>query len=94
MSKNSKYIILLERLLTHHRNAKLDYLKAAGGFFRDTTIHDFDLTRFILGDDPVVQVSALGGALYDKNSQKIKRICNGQHDSRKKQCRSLGNLFN
>ena len=29
MSKNSKYIILLERLLTHHRNAKLDYLKAA-----------------------------------------------------------------
>ena len=29
MSKNSKYIILLERLLTHHRNAKLNYLKAA-----------------------------------------------------------------
>jgi len=25
----------------------IDYLKAAGGFFRDTTIHDFDLTRFI-----------------------------------------------
>ena len=29
MSKNSQYIVLLERLLTHHRNAKLDYLKAA-----------------------------------------------------------------
>ena len=29
MSKYSKYIILLERLLTHHRNAKLNYLKAA-----------------------------------------------------------------
>ena len=38
----------------------IEYLKAAGGFFRDTTIHDFDLTRFILGDDPVVQVSAFG----------------------------------
>ena len=50
----------------------IDYLKAAGGFFRDTTIHDFDLTRFILGDDPVVQVSAFGGALFDKNAKKIK----------------------
>ena len=29
MSKNTQYIVLLERLLTHHRNAKLDYLKAA-----------------------------------------------------------------
>ena len=27
----------------------IEYLKAAGGFFRDTTIHDFDLSRFILG---------------------------------------------
>ena len=52
----------------------IDYLKAAGGFFRDTTIHDFDLTRFILGDDPVVQVSAFGGALFDKNSQQVKDL--------------------
>ena len=50
----------------------LDYLNAAGGFFRDTTIHDFDLTRFILGNDPVVQISAFGGALFDKNAKKIK----------------------
>jgi len=50
----------------------IEYLKAAGGFFRDTTIHDFDLTRFILGDDPVVQVSAFGDALFDKNSQQVK----------------------
>ena len=48
----------------------LDYLKAAGGFFRDTTIHDFDLTRFILGNDPIVQISAFGEALFDKNAQK------------------------
>ena len=52
----------------------IDYLKADGGFFRDTTIHDFDLTRFILGDDPVVQVSAFGGALFDKNSQQVKDL--------------------
>ena len=52
----------------------LDYLKAAGGFFRDTTIHDFDLTRFILGDDPVVQISAFGDALFDKNSQQVKDL--------------------
>ena len=50
----------------------IEYLKAAGGFFRDTAIHDFDLTRFILGDDPVVQVSAFGDALFDKNSQQVK----------------------
>ena len=45
----------------------LDYLNAAGGFFRDTTIHDFDLSRFILGDDPIVQVSAFGENLFDEN---------------------------
>ena len=52
----------------------IDYLRAAGGFFRDTTIHDFDLTRFILGDDPVVQISAFGDALFDKNSQQVKDL--------------------
>ena len=50
----------------------IDYLKAAGGFFRDTTIHDFDLARFILGNDPVVQISAFGEALFDKNAKKQK----------------------
>ena len=50
----------------------IDYLKAAGGFFRDTTIHDFDLARFILGNDPVMQISAFGEALFDKNAKKQK----------------------
>ena len=45
----------------------LDYLKACGGFFRDTTIHDFDLSRFILGEDPIVEVSAFGENLFDDN---------------------------
>ena len=47
----------------------LDYLNGAGGFFRDTTIHDFDLSRFILGDDPIVEVSAFGANLFDDNSK-------------------------
>ena len=50
----------------------LDYLNAAGGFFRDTTIHDFDLSRFILGDDPIVQVSAFGENLFDENVKTAK----------------------
>ena len=29
-----------------------DYLKAAGGQFRDMTIHDFDLARYMLGEEP------------------------------------------
>ena len=40
----------LEMLIITSRDPEppgLDYLKAAGGFFRDTTIHDFDLARFI-----------------------------------------------
>ena len=28
------------------------YLEAAGGLFRDMTIHDFDLARFMLGEEP------------------------------------------
>ncbi|MGO4855591.1 inositol 2-dehydrogenase [Phaeovulum sp. W22_SRMD_FR3] len=40
------------------------YLEAAGGLFRDMTIHDFDLARFMLGEEPT-EVFAIGGALID-----------------------------
>jgi len=30
----------------------LDYLKRSGGLFRDMTIHDFDMARFLLGEEP------------------------------------------
>jgi myo-inositol 2-dehydrogenase/D-chiro-inositol 1-dehydrogenase len=36
----------------------LSYLRGSGGIFRDMTIHDFDLARFILGDDPIEEVFA------------------------------------
>lgn len=40
------------------------YLEAAGGLFRDMTIHDFDLARFMLDEEPT-EVFAIGGALID-----------------------------
>ncbi|WP_313195235.1 inositol 2-dehydrogenase [Shinella zoogloeoides] len=40
------------------------YLEAAGGLFRDMTIHDFDLARFMLGEEPV-EVFAIANALID-----------------------------
>ena len=41
----------------------LAYVKASGGLFRDMTIHDFDMARFLVGD--IVEVSAFGAALVD-----------------------------
>jgi myo-inositol 2-dehydrogenase / D-chiro-inositol 1-dehydrogenase len=43
----------------------ISYIVRSGGLFRDMMIHDFDLARFILGEDPVA-VSAMGSALVDK----------------------------
>ena len=43
----------------------VSYIARSGGLFRDMMIHDFDLARFILGEEPV-SVSAMGAALVDK----------------------------
>ncbi len=43
----------------------LSYIARSGGLFRDMMIHDFDMARFILGEEPVA-VSAMGSALVDK----------------------------
>jgi len=40
------------------------YLAVSGGIFRDMTIHDFDMARFILGEEPV-EVTAFGNQLVD-----------------------------
>lgn len=42
----------------------LSYLERSGGLFRDMTIHDFDIVRFLLGEEPVT-VSATGSVLVD-----------------------------
>ena len=43
----------------------LDYIARSGGIFRDMTIHDFDMARFLLGEEPVT-VQASGSVLVDK----------------------------
>jgi myo-inositol 2-dehydrogenase/D-chiro-inositol 1-dehydrogenase len=43
----------------------LAYLKVSGGMFRDMTIHDFDMARWLLGEEPV-EVFAWGEALVDR----------------------------
>jgi myo-inositol 2-dehydrogenase / D-chiro-inositol 1-dehydrogenase len=40
------------------------YAEASGGIFRDMTIHDFDMARFMLGEE-VIEVSATGSRLAD-----------------------------
>ena len=42
----------------------IGYIKSSGGLFRDMMIHDFDMARFLLGEEPV-EVHAVGSALVD-----------------------------
>ncbi|EJN06009.1 inositol 2-dehydrogenase [Phyllobacterium sp. YR531] len=53
----------------------VEYAKRSGGLFRDMTIHDFDMARFLLGEEPV-SVSAHASVLVDPELGKI-----GDHDS-------------
>ncbi len=41
-----------------------EYIKVSGGIFRDMTIHDFDIARFLLGEE-IVSVFATGSVLVD-----------------------------
>ncbi len=43
----------------------LAYVKVSGGMFRDMTIHDFDMARWLLGEEPV-EVFAFGESLIDR----------------------------
>jgi len=73
-AKKNEEIGKLEMVVITSRDPEppgLDYLKAAGGFFRDTTIHDFDLASFILGDDPIIQVATLGSQLISDDVKKV-----------------------
>lgn len=46
------------------------YLKVSGGQFRDMTIHDFDMARWLLGEEPV-EVYAIGSCLVDPAVAKV-----------------------
>ncbi|MEO7221487.1 MAG: inositol 2-dehydrogenase [Devosia sp.] len=43
----------------------VDYIKRSGGIFRDMTIHDFDMARFLLSEE-IATVSAQASVLVDK----------------------------
>jgi myo-inositol 2-dehydrogenase/D-chiro-inositol 1-dehydrogenase len=42
----------------------ISYVAHSGGLYRDMMIHDFDMARFLLGEEPV-EVHALGSSLVD-----------------------------
>ncbi|MDV6228577.1 inositol 2-dehydrogenase [Nitratireductor aquimarinus] len=42
----------------------MSYIKSSGGLFRDMMIHDLDMARFLLGEEPV-SVYAVAAALVD-----------------------------
>ncbi len=43
-----------------------DYIKASGGIFKDMTIHDLDMARFLLGEE-IEKVFATASVLVDPN---------------------------
>ncbi len=43
----------------------VDYIARSGGIFRDMTIHDFDMARFLLGEE-IAEVSAMASVLVDQ----------------------------
>ena len=55
----------LEKLIITSRDPEpppLDYIRISGGLFRDMMIHDFDLARFLMAEEPV-EVTALASAI-------------------------------
>ncbi len=42
----------------------IEYIRVSGGIFLDMTIHDFDMARYLMGEE-VVEVYAMGGVLID-----------------------------
>ncbi len=42
----------------------ISYIKSSGGMFRDMMIHDLDMARFLLAEDPV-EIFAMGACLVD-----------------------------
>lgn len=51
------------------------YVKSSGGIFRDMTIHDLDMARWMLGEEPVL-VTAIGARLVDPSLEQY-----GDYDS-------------
>ena len=64
----------LEKIIITSRDPappSLNYLKNSGGIFRDMTIHDFDLARFYLGKDSIMEIYSTATNLTDPIFNKI-----------------------
>src|ERR1700736_3800085 len=48
----------------------LDYIPKSGGLFRDMMIHDFDMARWLLGEEPV-SIYSRGSCLVDPQIGKL-----------------------
>jgi len=48
----------------------IDYIKQSGGLFKDMTIHDFDMARFIIGCE-VIEIFATGSCMVDSEIEKV-----------------------
>ncbi len=63
----------VEQVIISNRDPGLPpfpYLKVSGGQFRDMTIHDFDMARWLLGEEPV-EIFAYGSCLVDPAVAKV-----------------------
>lgn len=57
----------LEQIVMHTRDPSpppIAYVERSGGMFRDQAIHDFDMARYLLGEE-IATVYAVGGCLID-----------------------------
>ena len=66
----------LEQLIITSRDPGLppvEYIKASGGIFMDMLIHDFDMARYILGEE-IVEIQATGSALVDPGLTELNDI--------------------
>lgn len=57
----------VQHVVMHTRDPSpppVSYIKSSGGLFRDQAIHDFDMTRYLLGEE-IVSVYATGACLID-----------------------------
>ena len=62
---------LVEQILIISRDPSpppYSYMKASGGLFKDMTIHDFDMARWLV-DEPIATVYAAGQALVDPTTR-------------------------
>lgn len=48
----------------------LDYLKVCGGIFFDTTVHDFDMARYLMNDE-IEEIYATGNSLISKDIKEL-----------------------